>query len=152
MSEQPIRETKLRDLGRLLPRIFTPTLPKDIVWWYHRKYVATNRINPFFREQAASGRGFFLCFSLTAAAALPADVFVGLSAFGWFMHESKRWWRRVCNARRRRRRAKTKQARSRCTFRRAPRTRDAGTVRCVAFVVCAVRTAPVAPLCGCRGC
>ena len=57
--------TKLKDVGRFLPRVFSLNAPKRLALWYHRKYVLTNRINPF------------------------AHVFFALSAFGWYMHESK---------------------------------------------------------------
>lgn len=61
-----VSATKLKDVGKLLPQVFSPSFPRTVVSWYHAKYVASNRINPFFH------------------------VFIALSAFGWYMHESTR--------------------------------------------------------------
>jgi len=58
-------DTKLRNLPQRFPSLMKPGMGNRVALWYHRKFIKTNKANPFFH------------------------VFVGLSAFGLYMHTSK---------------------------------------------------------------
>lgn len=60
MADKFTDATKLKEVGRFLPRLLQP---RRLVGWYHARYVAKNSFAPF------------------------VHVFVALSLFGWSMHE-----------------------------------------------------------------